>query len=140
MGSSGGGDFEEPPRGPAPPANMIAPQGQSAPFSPHFVNFLGDPSQPSTGLTPDMLAQIAGSNGPPPGAGPPGATGLTSGSDIEMNKMRDQLAALTAQQARQTPERMQQQQQELAWRQNRGGGGSAGGRGGSAGGGGWGGH
>jgi len=134
MGSSGGSDYEEPPQGPGPPASMIAPIGQSAPFSPHFTNFLGDPSTPSTGLTPAMLAEINASNGPAPGTGPPGATGLTSGSDIELNKLRDQLAAL---QAGPTDADKRAKQME-GWR-NRGLGGG-GMHEGSAGGGGWGGH
>lgn len=135
MGSSGGSsDYEAPPQGPAPPANMIAPQGQSAPFSPHFINFLGDTNQPSTGLTPDMLAQISAANGPPPSA-PPGAGGLTSGTDIELNKLRDQLAALTA--AKPTPPTQADLWQQQ--RNDRGGPGSGHGAGGGMGGG-WGGH
>jgi hypothetical protein len=78
MGSSGSSDFQEPPRGPNPPAGSIIPQGGSAPLNTHFINFLGDTNTPSTGLTPDMLQQIMASQspqGPPPGmgGGPPAA-------------------------------------------------------------------
>jgi len=47
--------------------------GTATPYQPNFINFLGDPNTPSTGLTPQMLQQIMASNGPPPGAPPPGA-------------------------------------------------------------------
>ena len=56
MGSSGGGGDYAPPTLPTPP--NVAPYGSSVPFKPSFINFLGDPSTPSTGLTPDMLAAI----------------------------------------------------------------------------------
>jgi hypothetical protein len=131
MGSSGGGDYEEPPRGPSPPASMIAPQGQSAPFNPHFINFLGDPSQPSTGLTPGMLQEIGAMNGPP--GGPPGAS-AGGAVDSQISDLRNQLAAMQAgpSQAEKNRDYMQH------WRdRDRGSGGQ---RGGSAGGGGWGGH
>lgn len=70
MGSSSGSDYSTPPQQPAPPANLISPMGQSTPYQPNYINFLGDPGVPSTGLTPDMLAAINASNGPPPGAIP----------------------------------------------------------------------
>lgn len=56
MGSSGGSSNYEQPTIPTPP--NVAPYGSSVPFKPSFINFLGDPSVPSTGLTPDMLAAI----------------------------------------------------------------------------------
>jgi hypothetical protein len=56
MGSSGGSTDYEQPTIPTPP--NVAPYGSSVPFKPSFINFLGDPSVPSTGLTPDMLAAI----------------------------------------------------------------------------------
>lgn len=66
MGSSGGGDYEAPDI-PAPPGNLIVPQGSNVPYTPHFINFLGDTNVPSTGLSPDMLAQIdAMYSSPPP--------------------------------------------------------------------------
>jgi len=124
MGSSGGGgDYTAPDR-PAPPANLIQPQGSNVPFVPHYINFLGDTNTPSTGLTPDMLAQIDAMNGPP--GPPPSANGAY---DSQIADLRNQLAAMQA--AQKKP-----QQQPIY----RGGEGSAGGRGGSAGGGGWGGH
>ncbi|HEV8164954.1 MAG TPA: hypothetical protein VGR74_11005 [Actinomycetota bacterium] len=71
MGSSGGSsDFEEPPRGPNPPAGSIIPQGGSAPLKSNFINFLGDTNTPSTGLTPEMLDAIMATQSPSPG--PPG--------------------------------------------------------------------
>lgn len=131
MGSSGGGDYEEPPQGPAPPASMIAPQGQSAPFSPHFINFLGDTNQPSTGLTPDMLAQIGAMNGPPK---PPGGASAGGAVDGQIADLRNQLAAI---QAGPTQAEKNRQYMDDWHNRDRGGGGM---RGGSAGGGGWGGH
>jgi len=56
MGSSGGSTNYTQPDIPTPP--NVAPYGQSVPFKPSFINFLGDPSTPSTGLTPDMLAAV----------------------------------------------------------------------------------
>lgn len=129
MASSGDSDYSEPPSSPSPPAGMIAPQGQSAPFSPQWINFLGDTNTPSTGLTPQMLAQINASNG---SGQPPAQQGRVGGADIQqMNDLRNQLAAVQAAQAR-----TRQGQQPMVYH----GEGSAGGRGGSAGGGGWGGH
>lgn len=125
MGSSGGGDYGPPPRGPAPPANLISPQGSSVPYTPHFINFLGDTNTPATGLTPDMLTAINAMNGP---ATPPAAAG--GGYDSQIADLRNQLAAMQA----------AQQQKPKPPPIYRGGEGSAGGRGGSAGGGGWGGH
>jgi hypothetical protein len=94
------------------------PQGQSMPYQPNWISFLGDTNVPSTGLTPDMLARINASNGPPAA---PAATGLTSGDAINL---RNQLAALTAARSGQNQRQaMQQQQQQL----NLGRNGSAGG-------------
>lgn len=56
MGSSGGSSDYTPPTIPTPP--NVAPYGSSVPFRPSFISFLGDPSTPSTGLTPEMLAAI----------------------------------------------------------------------------------
>lgn len=127
MGSSGGSsDFEPANTAPPPPASMISPQGQSSQYQPHFVNFLGDTNTPSTGLTPDMLAQIAASNGPPMQQGPPGG-----GVDQQIAELRNQLAAM------QMPKPAAPKPTFVG---GMGGGGSAGGRGGSSGGGGWGGH
>ncbi|HTM20461.1 MAG TPA: hypothetical protein VL172_08140, partial [Kofleriaceae bacterium] len=91
MGSSGGGgDYTAPDR-PAPPANLIQPQGSNVPFVPHYINFLGDTNTPSTGLTPDMLAQIDAMNGPP--GPPPSANGAY---DAQIADLRNQLAAMQA--------------------------------------------
>lgn len=57
MGSSGGGSYKQP-NIPKPPSDMIAGPGQTSPFNPSWINFLGDTNIPSTGLTPDMLQQI----------------------------------------------------------------------------------
>jgi hypothetical protein len=64
MGSSGNTNYKQP-KTPAPPADMIAGQGQTAGFTPSFINFLGDTNVPSTGLTPEMIAQIDATNGAP---------------------------------------------------------------------------
>lgn len=56
MGSSGGSTNYRQPNIPTPP--NVAGYGGSVPFTPNFVNFLGDTNIPSTGLTPDMLEQI----------------------------------------------------------------------------------
>lgn len=124
MGSSSGGDYSEPPRGPGPPSNMIAGLGGSTPLQSHFINFLGDTNVPSKGLTPEMLAAVDAMNGP---ATPPGPMG--GNYDSQITDLRNQLAAMQAAQSK-------PKQQPIY----RGGEGSAGGRGGSAGGGGWGGH
>lgn len=76
MGSSSGDDYSTPPQQPAPPANLISPMGTSTPYQPNFINFLGNTNTPSTGLTPQMLAQIAATNGPPPGPPPPMGGGM----------------------------------------------------------------
>jgi hypothetical protein len=55
MGSSGSTNFRQPTT-PTPPNTV--PYGQTSSFTPSYVNFLGDPSVPSTGLTPQMLQQI----------------------------------------------------------------------------------
>lgn len=55
MGSSGSTNFRQPTT-PTPPNTV--PYGQASGFTPNYVNFLGDPSVPSTGLTPAMLQQI----------------------------------------------------------------------------------
>jgi hypothetical protein len=131
--SSGSSDFEPENTAPPPPASMISPQGQSTQYQPHFINFLGDTNTPSTGLTPDMLAAINASNGPPQAAQP------TNGYDQQINDLRSQLAAMQAAQKQPAPNTQMMQ---------RGGNGSAGGRGmggagngaGGRGGGGWGGH
>jgi hypothetical protein len=107
--SSSGGDFKEPPRGPAPPASSIAPQGQSTPFTPHFINFLGDTNTPSRGLSPAMLAAIDATNGP---AQPP--VSAPSGFDQQLSDLRNQLAAMQA--------RKPQRQQQSPWARERGGG------------------
>ncbi|MER8619167.1 hypothetical protein NKG99_20405 [Mesorhizobium sp. M1409] len=61
MGSSGSSNYPEP-NIPAPPASTIAPQGQTAPFTPNFVNFLPtDPTRMATGLTPEMVQAIMAS-------------------------------------------------------------------------------
>lgn len=72
MGSSGGNsDFEPEGTAPPPPAGMVSPQGQSTPYTPHFINFLGDTNVPSTGLTPEMLQAIMATQNPQPRAPPP---------------------------------------------------------------------
>lgn len=99
MGSSGGGS-DRPPNTPAPPAGQISAPGQTAPFAPRYVNFLGDTNTPSTGLTPDMLAQInAQAAAPPPP--PPQQPGMG------MDQMRSMLAQLMKEQRpqRQMPQR-----------------------------------
>lgn len=69
MGSSGGTQSFRQPSTPAPPPGMVAGPGQTAPFNPSYVNFLGDTNVPSTGLTPGMLQQIdSGSYMPQPAA------------------------------------------------------------------------
>lgn len=100
MASSSGGDFSEPPRGPNPPAGMIAGQGQSTPFKPNFINFLGDTNVPSRGLTPDMLAAINATNGPPPGSMPPQAAGAAAAGAAPVDK-RAMLARAMMQQQQQ---------------------------------------
>lgn len=113
MGSSGGSSDYKQPDIPTPP--NVAPYGSSVPFKPSFINFLGDPSTPSTGLTPDMLAAIDQmyQNRPSIGvAPPPQAAAPPAAAKPDRNKLAQAM---------------------------RGGEGSAGGRGGSAGGGGWGG-
>ena len=75
---------------PPPPAGMIAAPGQAAPFNPHFINFLGDPRTPATGLTPAMLQQINASNGPGGGMRPQPIP------DPRQDQMRNMLAALQA--------------------------------------------
>jgi hypothetical protein len=75
MGSSGGGSYKQP-NIPAPPSDMIAGPGQTSPFNPQWVNFLGDTNTPSTGLTPEMLSQIDNMYAQPqqpPGGGAGGA-------------------------------------------------------------------
>jgi hypothetical protein len=128
MGSSGGGgDYTAPDR-PAPPANLIQPQGSNVPFVPHYINFLGDTNTPSTGLTPEMLAAIDATNGPPAPVAPAGGA-----YDSQIADLRSQLAAMQA--AQKKP------QQQPIW--GRGGGeGGAGHTGAGSGGnsGGWGGH
>lgn len=76
MGSSGGGNYEQP-TSPAPPAGMISGQGQSAPFDPRFVNFLPTDGSMANGLTPEMLAAINRPQAPipTPGGGAPAAAG-----------------------------------------------------------------
>lgn len=64
MGSSGGSTPKAPKMTP-PPSGMISDYGSTAPFNPSYINFLGDTNVPSTGLTPDMLAQIDAMNGAP---------------------------------------------------------------------------
>lgn len=64
MGSSGGSSPKAPKMTP-PPEGMIAPHGSTSDFRPSYVNFLGDTNVPSTGLTPEMLAQIDAMSGPP---------------------------------------------------------------------------
>lgn len=91
MGSSSGGDYSEPPRGPGPPPSMIAGLGGSTPLRSHFINFLGDTNVPSTGLTPDMLSQIDALNGP---ATPPAPMG--GNYDSQIADLRNQLAAMQA--------------------------------------------
>jgi hypothetical protein len=70
MGSSGGGSFKPGGTQPTPPGTVG--YGQTSPFTPSYINFLGDTNVPSTGLTPEMLAQIDATNGapqmPPPAA------------------------------------------------------------------------
>jgi hypothetical protein len=52
---------------------MIIPQGGSAPLKTNFINFLGDPNTPSTGLTPEMLAAIMATQNPQQQGPPPAA-------------------------------------------------------------------
>lgn len=119
MVSSPGGGGGSPPQTQTP-GGTIMPQGQSMPYQPNWISFLGDTNTPSTGLTPDMLARINASNGPPPGA-MAAPSGLTSGDAINL---RNQLAALTAARSGQNQRQaMQQQQQQLGLGRN----GSAGG-------------
>src|SRR5688572_33126145 len=74
MGSSGNTNYKQP-KTPAPPADMIAGQGQTAGFKPSYINFLGDTNVPSTGLTPEMIAQIDATNGAPSLPAPGGGMG-----------------------------------------------------------------
>jgi hypothetical protein len=76
MGSSGGGGSFKQPTIPAPPAGSITPQGQSTPYHPNFISFLGDTNVPSRGLTPEMLQAIMATQNPqprPPPIANPGA-------------------------------------------------------------------
>lgn len=114
MGSSGGSSNYEQPAVPTPP--NVAPYGSSVPFKPSFINFLGDPSTPSTGLTPDMLAAID-----------------------QMYQNRPSIGVQAPPQQAAAPPPAKPDRNKLA-QAMRGGEGSAGGRGGSAGGGGWGGR
>lgn len=102
MGSSSGGDYAEPPKGPGPPPSMIAGLGQSTPLQPHFINFLGDTNVPSRGLTPDMLSAIDAMNGP---ATPPPMTG-GGNYDSQITDLRNQLAAMQAAQSKPKPQMM----------------------------------
>lgn len=70
---------------------MIAGLGQSTPFQPHYISFLGDTNVPSRGLTPDMLSQIDAMNGP---ARPPPTAG--GNYDSQIADLRNQLAAMQA--------------------------------------------
>jgi hypothetical protein len=93
MGSSGGSsDFKPSGTAPPPPANKITPQGQSTPYHPQFINFLGDTNVPSRGLTPEMLnAIMATQNAPPPGP-PPANPGAPAPAPAASN--RDKLARM----------------------------------------------
>lgn len=76
MGSSSGGNYK-PGNVPVPP--NVADYGSSTPFTPQWVNFLGDTNVPSTGLTPAMLKQIdSGSYMQQP---TPPTTGSAGGAD-----------------------------------------------------------
>lgn len=95
MGSSSNDDYSEMPASPPPPANMISGYGQSTPSQPHFTNFLTG-NGPYTGLTPQMLAEIAGSNGPAPGNPGHSTGGGTMDSGGGMQPPRDPRVALAA--------------------------------------------
>lgn len=92
MGSSSGDDYSVPPQQPAPPGNLISPMGQATPYQPNFIDFLGNTNTPSTGLTPAMLAQIAATNGPPPGAMPPQTPQAPPQQQISPEAQRELLA------------------------------------------------
>jgi hypothetical protein len=113
MGSSSGDDYGTPPQQPAPPGNMIQPAGSSVPYQPSYINFLGDTNVPSTGLTPQMLAQIAATNGPPvpPGGrtGGPMPPGPVDPAAEQANQRRQQLA-LTFMQQNPTMQRSRREQ------------------------------
>lgn len=108
MGSSSDDDYDQPPYQPVqPPAGMIMPVGRSTPYQPNFINFLGDPSVPNTGLTPDMLSQINGMNGPqllsppPQGTSPPApeVLGAASMSRKQLDDLKRQQLAKAMQKA-----------------------------------------
>ena len=87
MASSGGSTNYRQPSIPAPPAGMVAGPGQTAPFQPSYVNFLGDTNVPSTGLTPSMLQQIdSGAYAKP--AAPP-AEAAAAGAPSSYQQMLD---------------------------------------------------
>jgi hypothetical protein len=93
MGSSGSSDFEEPPRGPNPPSNMIIPQGGSAPLKTKYIKLHRDTNTPSTGLTPDMLQAIMATQNPPQqNMAPPGAAAAAPVAAGPVSPQRDQLA------------------------------------------------
>jgi hypothetical protein len=74
-----GGNYQDP-GSPAPPAQLIRPQGQTAVAAPPQQSFLpSDPNAMATGLTPEMLAAIEAAPTPqvqqPAAAAPPGAAG-----------------------------------------------------------------
>lgn len=93
MGSSSGGSSRQPST--TVPAGLISQPGQT-PFTPNYVNFLGDPSTPSVGLSPAMLAAIEASNRP-------SAAPAAGGSSGELEQMRQQLAQLMNQQQGPSP-------------------------------------
>ena len=100
MGSSSGDSGGRATRGgaPAPPANMISPQGTATPYQPRFINFL-EGSGPYTGLTPAMLSQIAATNGPavpPPAAAAAAPPPEPERAGINMVGGRELLARIRA--------------------------------------------
>lgn len=91
MGSSGGSsDFKPSGTAPPPPADKIIPQGQSTPYHPQFINFLGDTNVPSRGLTPEMLSAIMATQSAPPPSAPSTTTAASPIAPVASN--RDRLA------------------------------------------------
>ena len=79
---SPGGNYQDP-GSPAPPAQLIRPQGQTAVAAPPQQSFLpSDPNAMATGLTPEMLAAIEAAPTPqvqqPAAAAPPSAAAVAS--------------------------------------------------------------
>jgi hypothetical protein len=98
MGSSSGSNYGTPPAMPMPNA-PVAPFGQSASWSPRFVNFLpSDPNAMATGLTPAMLGQIdQPAQGPPPATAAAAAAAAPGPNPQQIQQARNAMAEMIAQ-------------------------------------------